>query len=533
MRRRLADCPADARGAEALLSGARHGAGPSRGRLPRSGAMGLRLALLLSASCGLREPGLEVSLALEVRALPPGAAVTVQPAWLSILELRAVPCESTARRWLRRLSPLNVAWAHGGEHADSGASPWVLTLQEPLALDTSRTLALGVLQPPPGTWCSLEVTVGPSPSSGAQGGTSLLLGSSRGAATHRYLSAERLTVTLPLGTPSEARAHPHAQARRRQRLRRPRPLEPRALLRSPRSATVHPHRPGNPMNLRLAALTLLLAACGGAGPASDAGAPPDAGADPGVPVTALAFKAKVGSADFACGQTYSVGSPATQYQPRDFRFYVHEVTLTTEQGTEVPFTLTDDGSFQGDGVALLDFEDNTGACKGTPETHATLRGLAPAGRYTAVSFTLGVPFAKNHQDAAAASPPLNATAMFWNWQGGYKFLKVDSVTTGLTAGHNLHLGSTGCQPGPTPNSVASCDNPNRVKVTLEGFSPGKAIVLDLAALVAASNLDVNQPMSAPGCMSSPTDLDCAPVFARLGLPFGSSAAVPQVAFKLE
>jgi hypothetical protein len=210
MRRRNADRPAPARGVDALLCGARlrtqNCPRPSHRRLPRSGALGLALALLLSTSCGLREPGFEVSLALAVRALPPGGGLTVQPAWLSIVELRAVPCESTAQRWLRRLSPLNVAWAHGGEHADSGASPWVLTLQEPLALDTSRTFALGVLQPPPGNWCSLEVTVGPTPSTGAQGGTSLLLAAARGAATHRYLSAERLTVTLPLGPQSEARA---------------------------------------------------------------------------------------------------------------------------------------------------------------------------------------------------------------------------------------------------------------------------------------------------------------------------------------
>ena len=34
---------------------------------------------------------------------------------------------------------------------------------------------------------------------------------------------------------------------------------------------------------------------------------------------------------------------------------------------------------------------------------------------------MGVPFESNHRDSTIAPSPLNITAMFWNWQGGYKF----------------------------------------------------------------------------------------------------------------
>lgn len=259
---------------------------------------------------------------------------------------------------------------------------------------------------------------------------------------------------------------------------------------------------------------------------------PDAGGHVHAPVTQLTFKAMVGTQPFACGQTYQLGTTNTQYKPRDFRFYVHDVVLQSEDGEDVPFVLTDDATWQRQGVALLDFENKAGECSnGTEATNGTLRGLAKGLHYHKLTFTLGVPFEQNHQDAAAAAAPLNSTAMFWNWMGGYKFLKIDGVTTGLPMGHNLHVGSTGCVAGATPNSVASCSAPNRVRVTLNDFTPEtNVVVLDLAALMSTSNLDTNLAMSAPGCMSGATDTDCGPFFAKLGLPFGGATTAVQGAF---
>lgn len=262
---------------------------------------------------------------------------------------------------------------------------------------------------------------------------------------------------------------------------------------------------------------------------------PDAGAEHmHEPVTALRFAAKVGAANFACGQSYQLGTPATAYAPSDLRMYVSELMLVTDEGEREPFALTADGTYQSATVAMLDFEDATGGCaNGTPTTHATLAGLAPGGHYDTLEFTLGVPFAENHQDATAAAAPLNSSALFWNWQGGYRFLRADGTTTGLPAGHNVHLGSTGCMPGSTPNSVSSCTAPNRVRVVLSGFDAETSVVtFDLAALLGASNLDTNMAMTPPGCMSGAGDADCAPIFARLGLAFGASPASTQSVFSV-
>ncbi len=243
----------------------------------------------------------------------------------------------------------------------------------------------------------------------------------------------------------------------------------------------------------------------------------------------ITFKPMVGSQAFACGQTYTgLGTTGTSYEPKDFRLYIHNVRLVSTEGQEVAVTLTDDGAWQKEGLVLLDFENKAGLCSnGTEATNDRLVGTAPGGHYAGLRFTVGVPFEKNHQDASISSAPLNVSTLFWSWAGGYKFIRLDGRTPGQPNGHNLHLGSTECQTS-GPNQVTSCQNANRFEVELASFDPQKSqsVELDVAALFAGSNLDVNQAQSAPGCMSAGNDNDCAPIFQRLGLAFGNTQANP-------
>jgi uncharacterized repeat protein (TIGR04052 family) len=181
----------------------------------------------------------------------------------------------------------------------------------------------------------------------------------------------------------------------------------------------------------------------------------------------------------------------------------------------------------------------------------------PDGNYKGLAFDIGVPFVQNHGDATLAASPLNLTAMFWTWQAGYKFIKIDLATSGqpLPApmkmvadgatdhsatmkddgpkGWSLHLGSTGCaSDSRTPPPMAECANPNLVAVRLDGFMPGMdgmdTVVIDPAPVLAGANVDVNAPETAAGCMSFPKDDDCPPVMSALGLPYdGAAAAGPQ------
>lgn len=233
----------------------------------------------------------------------------------------------------------------------------------------------------------------------------------------------------------------------------------------------------------------------------------------------LTFQGMVGDQHFACGQSYSgIGTGNSQFVPSDFRFYVSNVRMLTRSGKEVPLELEQDGIWQYQNVALIDLENGSGACAafGNEATNAVVRGTVPAGVYTGVRFDLGLPFALNHGNAATAPSPLNFTAMFWNWQLGYKFIRVDTADDKF----RLHLGSTGCQSEGPSRPPTSCSAPNLATVTLASFDfTHDRIFADLKALLAENNIDANTPETDPGCMSSPLDPDCGPLFAALGLEF--------------
>ena len=145
---------------------------------------------------------------------------------------------------------------------------------------------------------------------------------------------------------------------------------------------------------------------------------------------AIDFAAYVGQEEFACGESYEdIGTAGSTITPKDFRFYVSDVALIDENGEAVPLELEQDGKWQYQNTALLDFEDGTSACdNGTSEMNTTIFGTVPEGDYQSLQFTMGVPEKLNHDDAAIAPSPLNLTSMWWNWQGGYKFLRADLET---------------------------------------------------------------------------------------------------------
>jgi len=248
----------------------------------------------------------------------------------------------------------------------------------------------------------------------------------------------------------------------------------------------------------------------------------------GAQAVTIDVEAHVGAAPFDCTSTYpGLGTAGTEVGLSDFRFYVTDVRLLeVGTGAEVAMSLTQDGLWQhtadgasaGQGVALLDFEDGAGSClNGTSETNTSIVGSVPEGEYDGIKFVLGVPHELNHADVATAPSPLNLSAMFWNWNGGYKFLRVDSSPVASPDPFNMHLGSTMCMGDPELGEVVTCGNPNRTEVELAAFDASTdVIVFDYAALVANSDLTVNQ-VGAPGCQSMPTDTDCVEPFAAIGI----------------
>ena len=257
-----------------------------------------------------------------------------------------------------------------------------------------------------------------------------------------------------------------------------------------------------------------------------------------VPVS-IHFEARVGAEPFACSTSYtSLGTNASTATPLDFRFYVYDLALLPASGPAVPVTLTPDGTFQSSRLALVDFEDATGTCNGTPGTHTSVQGTVPAASYHGLSFKVGVPFDLDHQDQSTAAAPLDDPTLWWSWAAGYRFMRIDFQPAATdTSPFFFHLGTTDCT-GSNPDSgqITSCARPDEVTVSLPDFVPGTSkVVIDYATLVADVNLEVNTDATAPGCMSETADPECASTFPKLGLDVttGSPSGTAQTVFSVE
>jgi len=227
----------------------------------------------------------------------------------------------------------------------------------------------------------------------------------------------------------------------------------------------------------------------------------------------IPFTAVIDGAPFSCS------TAGGGFSPFDLRFYVHGITLVDDNDNAIPVRLTDDGVWQSRGVALLDFENGSDNClDGTAGTHTALLGRVVAGRYKALQFVLGVPFDRNHSDAATADAPLNLGRMHWGWQGGYKFFRFEGA--GTSSAFRFHLGSTGCEG--TIGNVTGCNRPNRAIIRLDSFEPGRnSVQIDLGALLPQTGATETAPAKTVSCMSEKDDPNCGGPFAALGIDVAS------------
>jgi len=160
---------------------------------------------------------------------------------------------------------------------------------------------------------------------------------------------------------------------------------------------------------------------------------------------------------------------AQAVEVRLLRFYVHDIELLEADGTSHRFEIAQRSPWQDGEVALLDLSETepdggNRVVEGSPARNAR--------ELIGVRFTVGVPFARNHANPLQAAAPLDRGDMFWSWQTGYKFMRVDLAEAGRD--WSFHLGSTGCVSASAVRAPASeCAQPNLVRVELRGFDPSR------------------------------------------------------------
>jgi|OM-RGC.v1.010694605 uncharacterized repeat protein (TIGR04052 family) len=128
-----------------------------------------------------------------------------------------------------------------------------------------------------------------------------------------------------------------------------------------------------------------------------------------------------------------------------------------------------------------------------------------------LSFDLGVPFELNHNNPLRAPAPLDQADMFWSWQMGHKFLRLDVANPSDARSFSYHLGSTGCDAVSSLRAPKTpCQHPNLVTITLKDFKVNQPIYLDLAVLL--KDVTLNQDNR---CMSEQNNPVCLRLFGQL------------------
>lgn len=270
----------------------------------------------------------------------------------------------------------------------------------------------------------------------------------------------------------------------------------------------------------------------------------------------LRFAAVAGETPVSCETPIAgLGTTSQTANLKDLRFFVSDVKLLRKDGSAVTVKIKANKDYRVAGskgsVTLIDLENGQGACaeEGTPGINASVIGTVPRGTYVGARWSLGVPFGLNHTNSAGAPGPLALSAMAWSWQFGRKFVKIelaDPAAAGTTptsgmkmqmdmsgaapapaAGawaaptYYVHVGSTGCTGNPATGEAVACAAANRSTVKLAKFNPSKQqIAVDVAKLVAGNDL-TKSPDMMPGCMSGPTDPECASEFKALGISWSA------------
>ncbi|MCX6318003.1 MAG: hypothetical protein NTW29_11975 [Bacteroidetes bacterium] len=151
-----------------------------------------------------------------------------------------------------------------------------------------------------------------------------------------------------------------------------------------------------------------------------------------------------GSSDLQLNTGTYTNTAGESFKVTKLKYFVSNFKLTNVDGTV--YTVP-----QAQSYFLVD-ESNSAS-------HEALLSV-PEGEYKTITFTLGVDSLRNTMDVSQRTGVLDVTGaaadMYWSWNSGYIFFKMDGTSPSSTAGGNVfqyHAGGFGGYSTPTVNNL--------------------------------------------------------------------------------
>tara|TARA_B110000091_G_scaffold199979_1_gene230309 strand:+ start:2954 stop:3829 length:876 start_codon:yes stop_codon:yes gene_type:complete len=238
-------------------------------------------------------------------------------------------------------------------------------------------------------------------------------------------------------------------------------------------------------------------------------------------IDTLTFIPKYQNTPLKCSSSFNHQGKTWQYS--QLQFFISEIEVKNSDGQWQTWPLLEN-KHQTSGVALLGEYCQTSKLKHKLKQEnwqLLFEQAIDVKTFSQLRFTLGVPFVLNHQNPLLQPSPLNVPNMFWVWQTGHKFFRLDMKEVNEVKQKDnwqFHLGSTGCKaPSALRTPKVPCRNGNQTKIILDIKESSKENSLE--------SIDVNLEQLFSGlmitrknsCQSEFNNKSCLALFKNIGL----------------
>ena len=207
----------------------------------------------------------------------------------------------------------------------------------------------------------------------------------------------------------------------------------------------------------------------------------------------------------SCHSLLNIDDKIWQYQT--LQFFISQVAVKNNNGQWRLWEMKENAQ-QTSNIALLGEDCLTNNSAQNGRWQLDFKSAIDIKNVERIRFMVGIPFKDNHLNPLRQTSPLNESSMFWVWQTGHKFLRLEMKSE--DDNWLFHLGSTGCESASVMRSPANeCAQPNRIYVEFDLDNKGE-IMFDLAQLLEGINLNADS-----RCLSAPNNVTCQQLFNNM------------------